>query len=132
MRDRLFYLRGLLAESGSIFVQIDDREQPYLRVIMDETFERNCFLNTIVWQKRVSPDSESKFFSATHDYVLLYAKNADQCQMNRPPRGEEHDARYTNPDNDPRGDWTSSDLTRRECREHDFCSENSRFFILRG
>ena len=120
MHARLSLLRKLLAEDGSILAQIDDREQPYLRVLMDEVFGRKCFLNTIVWQKRVSPDSDSKFLSATHDYILVYAKDAATCRMNRFARGEEQDARYSNPDNDPRGPWTSSDLTRREYREHDF------------
>jgi len=120
MRDRLVLLRQLLAAEGSIFVQIDDREQAYLRVLMDEVFGRQCFLNTIVWQKRISPDSDSRFLSATHDYILVYAKDPDRCRMNRLPRGDEQDARYANPDNDPRGPWTSSDLTRREYREHDY------------
>ena len=71
MRDRLVLLRQLLAAEGSIFVQIDDREQAYLRVLMDEVFGRQCFLNTIVWQKRISPDSDSRFFRNTRLFLVM-------------------------------------------------------------
>ena len=120
MRDRLEILRSLLRKDGVIFMQIDDREFAYLKVLADEMFGRQNFLGTIVWQKRISPDPDSKFISGTHDYLLYYAKEARECQFNRLQRTEEQDARYENPDNDPRGVWTSSDLTRREYREHDF------------
>jgi adenine-specific DNA-methyltransferase len=120
MRDRLDLLRRLLAVDGCIFVQIDDRESAYLRVLMDEIFGRPNSLGTIVWQKRISPDSDSKFVSPTHDYILLYAKDEAVCSFNRLQRTDLQNARYLNPDNDPRGQWTSSDLTRREYREHDY------------
>ncbi len=120
LKDRLELLQRLLSSDGVIFVQIDDNEQPYLRVVMDEVFGRSQFLGTIVWQKRVSPDSDSKFLSATHDYILAYAKDYSTGIMNRLPRTAVQDARYKNPDADSRGPWTSSDLTRREYREHDY------------
>ena len=120
LRDRLQILKQLLREDGVLFVQIDDNEQPYLRVLLDEVFGRRNFISTIVWQKRVSPDSDSRFLSGTHDYILCYSKELSQCRMNKLPRTEEQDSRYDNPDNDHRGPWTSSDLTRREYREHDY------------
>lgn len=120
MRDRLDLLKTLLSNEGIIFIQIDDREFAYLKVLMDEVFGRQNFLSSIVWQKRISPDSDSKFISGTHDYLLLYAKQSDTCIFNRLSRTAEQDARYDNPDDDPRGPWTSSDLTRREYREHDY------------
>ncbi|MEO8428940.1 MAG: site-specific DNA-methyltransferase [Verrucomicrobiota bacterium] len=120
IRDRLELLRSLLHTMGVIFVQIDDRECAYLKVLMDEVIGRQNFLGAVVWQKRISPDPDSHFVSGTHDYILLYAKEIQECQFNRLARTEEQDARYENPDNDPRGSWTSSDLTRREYREHDF------------
>ena len=86
MRDRLEILYKLLANSGVIFIQIDDREFAYLKVLMDQVFQRRNFLGTIIWQKRISPDPDSKFVSGTHDYILCYARNIDLCQFNRLPR----------------------------------------------
>ena len=120
MYPRLELLRSLLAEDGSIWVTIDDNEAHYLKVIMDEIFGRKNFVNDIAWQKRISPDGDAKFLSSTSDHILSYCKNVDACIFNRLPRTSEQDARYSNPDNDPRGDWTSSDLTRREYRERDY------------
>ena len=120
MYPRLELLRDFMCEVGSIWVSIDNREGHYLKVIMDEIFGRNNFLSNVVWQKRVSPDSDAKFLSSTHDDLVVYAKNINTCQINRLDRTEKQDARYENPDNDPRGQWTSSDLTRREYRERDY------------
>jgi adenine-specific DNA-methyltransferase len=69
MRDRLVLLQKLLSPTGCIFVQIDDRESAYLKVVMDEVFGRRNFLACVVWQKRISPDPDSKFISGTHDYI---------------------------------------------------------------
>jgi adenine-specific DNA-methyltransferase len=120
IRDRLEIIRTLLSEDGSLWITIDDNEAHYLKVLCDEIFGRINFVSNVVWQKRISPDSDAKFLSGTHDHLLVIAKNISNCFMNRLPRTEEQDDRYQNPDNDPRGIWTSSDLTRREYREHDF------------
>ncbi|MGB4781803.1 site-specific DNA-methyltransferase [Candidatus Methylomirabilis sp.] len=120
MRDRLEIIRRLLAEDGSLWITIDDNEAHYLKVLCDEVFGRANFVSNVVWQKRISPDSDAQFLSGTHDHLIVVAKDISRCSMNRLPRTEEQDDRYQNPDNDPRGPWTSSDLTRREYREHDF------------
>ncbi len=120
IRDRLEIIRSLLSDDGSLWITIDDNEAHYLKVLCDEIFGRINFVSNVVWQKRISPDSDAKFLSGTHDHLLVIAKNISNCFMNRLPRTEEQDDRYQNPDNDPRGIWTSSDLTRREYREHDF------------
>lgn len=120
MYPRLVLLRELLADEGTIWVTIDDNEAHYLKVLMDEVFGRKNFLADVSWQKRVSPDPDSKFLSPTADNLLAYAKSVERCQSNRLIRTAEMDARYENLDNDPRGVWTSSDLTRREFRERDF------------
>ena len=120
MLPRLQLLRELLREDGSIWVTIDDNEGHYLKVMMDEVFGRGNFVADVAWQKRVSPDPDSKFISPTADTVLVYAMRAAACTFNRLHRTAEMDARYENPDNDSRGSWTSSDLTRREFRERDF------------
>ena len=120
MLPRLQLLRELLREDGSIWVTIDDNEEHYLKVLMDEVFGRGNFIADVSWQKRVSPDPDSKFLSPTADALFVYAKSKLSCEFNRLERTSEMDARYENIDNDPRGAWTSSDLTRREFRERDF------------
>lgn len=118
MRDRLEILRRLLTEDGSIWISIDDNEQAYLRVLMDEVFGRRSFITTAVWQKKYGAKSDSRFLSESHDYVVCYAKNMDDLALNRLQRTEDQDARYKNPDNDPRGVWTSGDLLRNEERDY--------------
>lgn len=120
MYPRLALLRQFLRQDGAIFISIDDNEVSSLRYVMDEIFGAHNYIRTFVWQKRASPDNDESFATAIHDYIMCYAFRKERCLFNRLPRTEEADARYENPDNDPRGVWTSSDLTRREYREHDF------------
>lgn len=120
MWPRLKLLHELLAETGSFWMTLDDNEIHHARAIMDEIFGPSNFVACMVWQKRSSPDSDDTYVTATHDYVLCYAKNKTDVEWQRLIRTEGADARYDNLDNDPRGPWTSSDLTRREYREHDF------------
>lgn len=120
MYPRLQLLKELLRDDGAIFVSIDDNEVHHLRMLMDEIFGEENFVATVVRQTRISPDNDEKFITATHDSLVVYVKNYESASEFRFERGEEQDARYENPDNDPRGVWTSSDLTRREYREHDF------------
>ena len=108
---RLELLRELLSEDGSIWVTIDDNEAHYLKVIMDEIFGRKNFVSNVVWEKKFSPQNDTKWLSDSHDHILVYAKNKDVWRPLLLPRTEEMDNRYTNPDNDQRGVWTSSDLT---------------------
>ena len=111
MWPRLELLRELLSEDGSIWMSIDDNEAHYLKVIMDEVFGRNSFVANVVWQKKSSPQANSIWLSDSHDHVLLFAKNKDAWRPKLLPRTELSDSRYSNPDNDPRGDWSSSDFT---------------------
>ncbi len=110
---RLVLLRELLAEDGSIWVSIDDNEGHYLKVVMDEVFGRRNFLSTMIWRKNYSPKSTARHFSEDHDYISVYAKNADRWLPNMMPRSEKQDKAYKNPDNDPRGPWKTSDLSAR-------------------
>ncbi|OLN28966.1 site-specific DNA-methyltransferase [Desulfosporosinus metallidurans] len=116
MYPRLELLRDLLAEDGSIWVTIDDNEAHYLKVIMDEVFGRKNFVVNVVWQKRVSPANDAKYFSSDHDYVVVYAKNRESWSPNRLPRTEQQNAYYKNPDNDPRGPWNSVTYTGNKTR----------------
>lgn len=113
MRDRLEILRRLLAEDGAIWISIDDNECHYLKVMMDEVFGRSNFVSNVIWQKMFSPKSTAKHLSDMHDHILLFAKNKERWVRNLMPRTEEHDKSYKNPDNDPRGVWTSGDLSAR-------------------
>lgn len=111
MYPRLVLLRDLLAEDGSIWVTIDDNEAHYLKVLMDEVFGRNNFISTVVWQKRVSPANDAKYFSSDHDHMMVYARTQSKWTLNRLPRTEAHNSYYKNPDNDARGDWNSITYT---------------------
>lgn len=111
MKPRLELLRKLLADDGSIWISIDDDEGHYLKVLCDEVFGRNNFVNTVIWEKKYAPQNDAKWLSDNHDFILLYAKNKDIWRPNLLPRSAEMNARYKNPDNDPRGVWKSSDLS---------------------
>ena len=113
MRDRLELLRSLLRSDGSIWISIDDNEQAYLRVLMDEVFGRSNFVASVIWQKIFSPNSTARHLSSNHDYVMVFAKDINLWQRNLLPRTEGSNENYGNPDNDPRGNWTSSDLSAR-------------------
>ena len=110
MWPRLHLLKELLAENGAIFISIDDHEQHRLRMLMDEIFGAENFVTNIIWQKKFSPQNDAKYFSDNHDFVLCYAKNKDIWRPVLLPRTEEHNKRYSNPDSDPRGPWSSSGL----------------------
>ena len=120
MWPRLHLLRELLAEDGAIFVSIDDNEQHHLRMMMDEIFGAENFVANIVWQKKFSPQNDAKWISDSHDHIVCFAKDKPTWRPNRLPRSERMDKRYKNPDNDPRGPWISTDLTRAEHRDRDY------------
>ncbi|WRA66393.1 site-specific DNA-methyltransferase [Helicobacter pylori] len=109
MKNRLEVAREFLSDDGVIFVQCDDNEQAYLKVLMDEIFGRDNFINTIIWEKKYSPQNDAKWFSDNHDFILLYAKDKGIWRPNLLPRTSEMDARYKNLDNDERGAWKPSD-----------------------
>lgn len=111
MKPRLDILRTLLKEDGSIWISIDDDESHYLKVLCDEIFGRNNFVSNVIWEKKFSPQNDTKWLSDSHDHILVYAKKKEIWRPFLLPRTEEMDDRYKNPDNDYRGVWTSSDLT---------------------
>ena len=108
MYPRLEMLRELLAEDGSIWVTIDDNEAHYLKVIMDEIFGRKNFVANILWQKSHTRENRTDI-SAVHDHLLVFAKQRDIWKniRNPLPASDSQLERFTNPDNDPRGDWAS-------------------------
>jgi len=113
IRERLELLKHLLREDGAIWVSIDDNECHYLKVLMDEVFGRANFVANVVWQKMFSPKSTARHLSDMHDHILLFAKEKEKWARNLLPRNEQHNKNYKNLDNDPRGLWTSGDLSAR-------------------
>lgn len=113
MYPRLYLARNLLREDGAIFISIDDNELVNLRRICDEIFGEENFIATIIWHKMDSPKNSAKYLSEDHDYVVLYAKNADVWRPNLLPRSKKMIERYQNPDDDPRGPWLLGDLAAR-------------------
>lgn len=111
MHARLQLARNLLREDGAVFISIDDNEQANLKRLCDEIFGDHNFVNTIVWEKRYSPQNAVKWFSESHDFLLVYAKDKLNWHPNLLKRSDEMNARYKNPDNDPRGVWKPENAT---------------------
>jgi len=101
-------LGQFLRADGSLWISIDDRELHYLKVAVDAILGRANFVSTIVWQHRLTRENR-KVFSANHEYILVYAKDARvfKASRNRLPLDPRILERYKNPDNDPRGPWQS-------------------------
>ena len=108
---RLMLARNLLADDGVIFISIDDNEQENLKKCCSEVFGGQNFVAQLVWERAYAPKNDAKFISNSHDYILMYAKNITQFVIGRLPRTAEANARYQNPDNDPRGVWKPSDMS---------------------
>ena len=108
---RLKVAKDLLTDDGVIFISIDDNEVENLRKICDEVFGESNFIAQLVWERAFSPKNDAKYISNSHDYILMYSKNIENFSIGRLPRTEEANARYSNPDNDPRGVWMSSDIS---------------------
>ena len=113
MYPRLVLLRQFLREDGAIFVTIDDNEVQALRYVMDEIFGGTNFIATVIWQKVFAPKNTARHLSEDHDYIVIYATNADVWKPNLIVRSDVAKDRYKNSDNDPRGPWTSGDLQAR-------------------
>jgi adenine-specific DNA-methyltransferase len=113
MWPRLVLLRELMADTGSIWITLDDNEVHHARAVLDELFGADNFVATCIWQKNYSPKGTAQFFSEDHDYVLVYAKDKQRWRPNLLERTADMDARYDNPDRDQKGPWKASDLSAR-------------------
>lgn len=111
MYPRLILAKQLLHKDGAIFISIDDNEFNNLKKLCDQVFNEENFVNTIVWEKRYSPQNAVQWFSESHDFILVYARNKEVWKPNLLDRSEEMNARYRNLDNDPRGDWKPENAT---------------------
>ena len=111
MYPRLRIAKDLLKENGIIFISIDDNEVENLKKICDEIFGSRNFIAQLIWERAYSPKNDARFISNSHDYILMYARDIEQFIVGRLPRTAEANARYKNPDNDPRGVWKASDMS---------------------
>lgn len=116
MQNRLLLFQALLSDDGSIWINLDDNEAHYCKIMCDEVFGRLNFLCDIAWEKRYSPPSDTKDFGYIHDHILCYRKSSS-FRRNLLPLTEDQEGRYKNPDSDPRGPWKAMDYTCRYTAE---------------
>ena len=106
MYARLKLASILLRDDGIIFISIDDSEQANLKRICDEIFGQSNFLANIIWEKRFTRSNNSKTFATLTEHIICFRKSTILAEV-KEPRNEKADSTYSNPDNDPRGVWTS-------------------------
>lgn len=111
MYPRLRLAANLLRDDGVIFISIDDNEVTNLRKVCDEVFGEENFVAQFIWERAFAPKNDARFVSTSHDYIVMFAKSLQSFSIGRLRRSDETNERYKNPDNDPRGDWTSGDLS---------------------
>ena len=109
MYPRLKVARDLLTEDGVIFISIDENEVQNMRKLTDEIFGEINFISQLGWQKVYSPKNQARYFSNDYEFVLCYARDITNFHINLLPRTDQMNARYKNPDNDPRGPWKPGD-----------------------
>ena len=105
MYPRLKLLHKLLADDGAIFISIDDNEQANLKLVCDEIFGGGNFITNVIWEKNYSPRNDAKYFSASHDFIVVYAKYKLNWKRNLAPRTDKQNKFYKYNDNDGRGLW---------------------------
>lgn len=111
MYPRLYIAKQLLREDGVIFISIDDNEVSQLKLMMDEIFGEENFVDNVIWERAFAPKNDAKYFSSSHDYILIYANSKESFKIGKLERSEEANNRYKNFDNDLRGRWISDNLT---------------------
>lgn len=108
---RLLLARTLLSDNGVIFISIDDNSQDDLKKCCGEIFGESNFVSQLIWEKKFAPQNDDKYITAVHDYILVYAKDKAKWSPKLQERDSSALQKFKNPDNDPRGVWTSGDLT---------------------
>lgn len=130
MRERLILLQKLLQPEGTIWISIDADESHYLKVLCDEIFGRRNFVDEVIWQRSYAPINLKKTISRSHDTILIYTKErTENFELNKLPRTDEADKRFSNPDNDPRGPWSSGPIQagpRTESRVYEIVTPSGR------
>jgi len=112
LKNRLAVAKDLLYKTGSIWINMDDTEAHYCKLLADDLFGRENFVANVLWQKRTSPDARATLGDA-HDHILVYAKSKELFKesINTLPLTAEQKSAFKNPDKDKRGPWVSSDFT---------------------
>ncbi len=113
---RLKVAKDLLSEDGVIFISIDDNEVANLTKVCNEIFGQSNFITDIIWEKRYTRNNDAKLMSTVIDHILCYRKS-DKLIKLREPRTDKQNSTYSNPDNDPRGVWTSVLFTSQRTKE---------------
>ena len=108
---RLKVAKDLLSEDGAIFISMDENEIDNLEKICNEIYGEHNIVGKVIWERAFAPKNDAKYFSDSHDYVIVYARNINSFSIGLLPRTDEANARYNNPDNDPRGPWTPDNMT---------------------
>lgn len=103
MEKRLKLARDLLKDTGVIFISIDDNEQAQLKLLCDEIFGEDNFLETIIWKRKRWKDNSAKHFSRAHEYLFVYGKNSQSSSFQKIEMSDKRRSVYSNPDNDPLG-----------------------------
>ena len=111
MYPRLRLASNLLRDDGVIFISIDDNEIDNLRKLCNEVFGEENFVSCLIWEKKFAPQNDDKYITAVHDYILVYAKRKEEWSPRLQERTGDALEKFSNPDNDVRGVWTSGDLT---------------------
>ncbi|MBA7679999.1 hypothetical protein ES703_88306 [subsurface metagenome] len=109
MYPRLKLARNLLRDDGVIFISIDDNEVSSLRKICDEIFGEENYIANVAWKHTQQSKNDEPYFSRNYNSLVVYRKS-DTLKMFRLPRTDEDNKNYSNPDNDPKGDWRSGDV----------------------
>jgi len=110
MKNRLEVAKELLTKDGSIWMNIDDREAHYLKVLGDDVFGRDNFIINVVWQKKYAPQNDAKYFTDNHDHILVFAKSKLNWKLNPIKRTEENNKQYVNDDKDGKGLWRTDNI----------------------
>ena len=108
---RLKLASNLLTDDGAIFISIDENEIENIKKVCNEIFGEQNFVGVVIWERAFAPKNDAKYFSDSHDYILVYAKELSDYNIGKLPRTEEANARYKNPDNDPKGAWAADNMT---------------------
>ena len=134
MYPRLKLARNLLTDDGVIFISIDDNEQANLKKLCDEVFGEDNFVADVIWKRKRGRDNSAKWFSKSHEYLLIYAKKLEEFNTNYLELNEETKAAYKNPDNDPRGPYRMLGCWARGTQggvKYDFTTKNGQYFTER-
>lgn len=131
---RLKLAKNLLTDDGVIFVSIDDNEVENLRKICNEIFGQCNFIASVIWNRKRGRDNSAKWFSKSHEYLLIFAKIKEQFNTNYLELDEQTKKAYTNPDNDSRGIYRMLAVWARGTQggvEYDFTTKSGQYFAKR-